>query len=396
MFENLSAAPPDPILGITEAFQKDPRSGKVNLSVGVYKNEAGQTPVLESVKKAEQYLLENEPNKLYRPIQGDPVYGKAVRALLFGAQDPRVSDGSAVTCHTPGGTGALRLAADFLAYKAQVKKIWVSDPTWENHKAIFSAVGLEVASYPYFDATTNGLDFEGMRATLDKAATGDVVLLHACCHNPSGVDLSVSEWAEIGKLVSAKGLLPLVDFAYQGFGDGLEEDACGLRALLTSAPELLICSSFSKNFSLYNERTGALTVVTASAANGEAVLSQLKVCARVNYSNPPAHGGSIISTILANDGLTQLWHSELDAMRARIAQMRVEFVAGLAQAGAQRDFSFITRQKGMFSFSGLNRDQVERLKAEHGIYIVGSGRINVAGMSSKTMPALCSAIVSVL
>lgn len=396
MFSTIQKAPPDPILGITEAFQKDPRSTKINLSVGVFKDESGQTPVLECVKRAEKILLETEKNKLYRPIEGDPVYDRGVRELLFGRDAARVNDGTAVTCHTPGGTGALRLAADFLSQKAGAKRIWVSDPTWENHKQIFSAVGMEVLTYRYFDAQQNALDLAGLKSSLAGAQPGDVVLLHACCHNPSGVDPSADEWAQIAELVKARGALPLVDFAYQGFGDGLVEDTVGLKKLLEQVDEALICSSFSKNFSLYNERTGALTAVARTADEGAAILSQLKVCARVNYSNPPAHGGAIIATILTNPELTALWEQELTAMRTRIAEMRSAFVEGLKKAGATRDYSFITRQKGMFSFSGLNKDQVERLKAEYGIYIVGSGRINVAGMNRATMDSLCQAIVSVL
>lgn len=396
MFENIQAAPPDPILGISEAFQKDPRDGKINLSVGVFKDENGNTPVLKSVKEAEKRILEQEKNKLYKPISGDPGYGRHVRDLLFGSESELVEGGRAVTAHTPGGTGALRLAADFLANKTTTKRLWVSDPTWENHRAIFSAVGLELVSYKYFDASTNSLDFEGLQTSLKGLQAGDAVLLHACCHNPSGVDPNAEQWALISDILKSRGALPLIDFAYQGFGDGIDEDATGLRALLKQHQELLICSSFSKNFGLYNERTGALTAVTGSSAAADAVLSQFKVCARVNYSNPPAHGGAIVSTILADQELTQLWKSELSDMRTRIAAMRSEFVQGLKKAGAQRDFSFITQQKGMFSFSGLNRDQVEKLKSEHGIYIVGSGRINVAGMSQSSMDRLCQAIVSVL
>jgi len=396
MFETIAKAPPDPILGISEAFAKDTRPSKINLSVGVFKDESGQTPVLESVKLAEKKLLETEKNKLYRPIDGDPAYGKAVREMLFGQGAKLATDGRSVTCHTPGGTGALRLAADFLVQKAGAKRVWVSDPTWENHKQIFAAVGLEVLTYRYFDADKNGLDLAGALAALGKVQKGDVVLLHACCHNPSGVDPTVAEWKELAQILAKNGAFPLVDFAYQGFGDGLDEDAQGLHILLENFEELLICSSFSKNFSLYNERVGALTAVAKTSEQADAVQSQLKSCARVNYSNPPAHGGAIISTILADAQLTGIWQKELTAMRERIALMRVAFVEGLTEAGAKRDYSFITRQKGMFSFSGLSREQVERLKTEYSIYIVGSGRINVAGMSRSTMPALCQAIVSVL
>ncbi|HVJ14077.1 MAG TPA: amino acid aminotransferase [Polyangiaceae bacterium] len=396
MFDSIQAAPPDPILGISEAFQNERRDGKINLSVGVFKDDSGQTPVLACVKEAERRLLEQEKNKLYKPIQGDPAYGKAVRRLLFGAGSPLVDGGRAVTCHTPGGTGALRLAADFLKHKAGASKVWVSDPTWENHRAIFSAAGLELAGYRYFDASNNGLDFAGLKQSLAGAAAGDVVLLHACCHNPSGVDPTPAQWTEIAALLKERGALPLVDFAYQGFGDGIEADATGLRALLEQHDEVLVCSSFSKNFGLYNERTGALTAVAKTPAAADAVQSQLKVAARVNYSNPPAHGGAIVTTILGDAELTKTWEKELATMCNRIADMRRAFVDGLVKAGAKRDFSFITQQKGMFSFSGLNPDQVEKLKAEHAIYVVRSGRINVAGMTQSSMDQLCRAIVSVL
>lgn len=396
MFEKIQSAPPDPILGITEAFNKDERSDKINLSVGVYKDEKGQTPVLASVTAAEERILDVTKSKGYKPIEGDPTYGKFVREMLFGQGHALVSDGRASTCHTPGGTGALRMAADFLWSKAGAKRIWMSDPTWANHPAIFAGVGFEVKSYGYFDAATSSLDMKALSASLSQAQAGDVVLLHACCHNPSGVDPTVGQWQEIGQLLKSKGAIPLVDFAYQGFGTGLDEDAASVRILSEMFEELLICSSFSKNFGLYNERTGALTVTAKSKDVQDAVLSQLKVCARINYSNPPAHGGNIVSTILGSADLRSQWVSELDEMRDRIWAMRKAFVAGLKKAGAKQDFSFIERQAGMFSFSGLNKDQVERLKKEHGIYIVGSGRINVAGMTLSNMDQLCQAIVSVL
>lgn len=396
MFEKIVAAPPDPILGITDAFKKDERTDKINLSVGVYKDEKGDTPVLESVKTAEERLVAETKTKAYKPINGDPAYGTAVRQMLFGAGHALVSDGRSGTCHTPGGTGALRLAADFLKTKAGATTIWMSSPTWANHPAIFSGAGFEVKNYSYFDAKTSSLDFAGLTSDLSSVAAGDVVLLHACCHNPSGVDPTLQQWKEIGQLLAARGAIPLVDFAYQGFGAGLEEDAAGLRQLIELFDEALICSSFSKNFGLYNERTGALTAVSKSKDVADAVMSQLKVCARINYSNPPAHGGSIVTTILNDETLRKMWVSELDGMRDRIKSMRTAFVAGLKKAGAKQDFSFIESQNGMFSFSGLSKDQVETLKKEHAIYIVGSGRINVAGMAESSMDKLCQAIVSVL
>lgn len=397
MFENVALAPPDPILGISEAFNRDERPTKINLSVGVFKDASGATPVLLSVKEAETRLLSSEKTKGYKPIDGDPLYGKAVRELLFGKDSALVAAaGRAATCHTPGGTGGLRLAADFLATKAGAKRIWMSDPTWENHQAIFRAAGFEVEKYGYYSAETHGLDFVQMKASLGQVKSGDVVLLHACCHNPTGVDPTPAQWREIAELLSAKGALPLVDFAYQGFGIGLEEDAESVRILEQRFEELLVCSSFSKNFGLYNERTGALTIKATTPEACAASLSQLKICARVNYSNPPAHGGAIVSAILTDADLRKQWENEVNDMRARIQSMRDAFVAGLAQAGTQQDFSFISRQKGMFSFSGLSKDQVERLKAEFGIYIVGSGRLNVAGMTANNMPALCKAVVAVL
>jgi len=397
MFESVALAPPDPILGITESFNKDERGTKINLSVGVYKDASGATPVLPSVKEAEKRLLASEKSKGYKPIDGDPAYGKAVRELLFGKQSPLVAPGGrAATCHTPGGTGGLRLAADFLATKAGAKRIWMSDPTWENHQAIFRAAGFEVEKYGYYSAASHGLDFTAMKESLGQVKAGDVVLLHACCHNPTGVDPTVAQWREVADLLALRGALPLVDFAYQGFGVGLEEDAESVRILEAKFDELLVCSSFSKNFGLYNERTGALTIKAGSPEACSASLSQLKICARVNYSNPPAHGGAIVSTILTDADLRKQWEGEVTEMRARIQAMRDAFVAGLLAAGSKQDFSFISKQKGMFSFSGLNKDQVERLKSEFGVYIVGSGRLNVAGMTQGNMAALCKAVVAVL
>ena len=396
MFESVKLAAPDPILGITEAFKADERTDKINLSVGVYKNEAGGTPVLACVKSAEERILLSEKSKSYKPINGDPTYGENVRQLLFGAGHAYITDGTAVTCHTPGGTGALRLAGDFLARHTQTKKIWASDPTWANHHAIFQAAGLEVAKYRYFDPVTNGLDFSGMREALEQVGENDAVLLHACCHNPSGVDPSLEQWSEIASILKARGALPVLDFAYQGFGIGVDEDSAGLRTVAAASDEFLVCSSFSKNFGLYNERTGALTLRASTKDATAAALSQLKICARTNYSNPPAHGGEIVNTILGDEELRASWHHELGEMRQRIAEMRKALVAGLVAAGAKQDFSFIQSQKGMFSFSGLNKEQVEQLKRDYGIYIVGSGRINVAGVMPSNLDALCKALVAVL
>ncbi|NLE85122.1 MAG: aspartate/tyrosine/aromatic aminotransferase [Myxococcales bacterium] len=396
MFESVPTAPPDTILGLTEAFLRDERPHKINLSVGVYKDASGATPILEVVKEAERRLLATEKSKGYKPISGDPAYGRCVRELLFGAGSELASGDLAATCHTPGGTGALRLAADYLRQQHSGTKIWLSDPTWDNHGKVFKAAGLECGTYPYFDAAKNGLAFEAMVEGLSAVRAGDTVLLHACCHNPTGVDPTPEQWQQLGALLRERGALPLVDFAYQGFGRGVDEDAVGVRALVDAVDELLICSSFSKNFGLYNERTGALTVKGKRAEEVAAVFSQLKTCARTNYSNPPAHGGAIVTTILTDAELRQRWIDEVAGMRDRINGMRQLFVETLAARGATRDFSFIVDQKGMFSFSGLTKAQVERLRDEHAIYIVGSGRINVAGMTETNMGPLCDAIVQVM
>lgn len=396
MFENLDLAPPDPILGLNEAFQRDPHPHKINLSVGVYKDSHGRTPVLECVKTAERRLVESEYSKNYLAIDGIPEYGRCVRQLLFGMDHPLVDDGRAVTLQTPGGTGALRVAGDFIANKLPAKSAWCSKPTWVNHPSIFSAAGLEPASYPYMDATGLGFDFDGMLAALKKIPAGDVVCLHACCHNPSGIDPTAEQWRQIARVVAERGLIPLLDFAYQGFGDGLHEDAVAVQELLAACGEMLICSSFSKNFGLYGERVGALTIVAASEGAAAAALSHAKVCVRVNYSNPPQHGAAIVQRILSDFDLRTQWDRELTAMRDRIHGMRKLFVETMQAKGANRDFTFIRGQRGMFSFSGLSPLQVDELRNRFGIYAVSSGRINVAGMTEANMDRLCDAIVAVL
>lgn len=393
MFENVEVAPADPILGLTEAFNKDPNPQKINLGVGIYKDAQGKTPVLASVKEAERRLLEQENTKNYLPIEGDAAYASAVQTLLFGGG---LGHGAAATAQCPGGTGALRVVADYLKANHPGARVWLSDPTWPNHPSIFQAAGVATSVYPYFDPKTNGLAFDRMVDTLKGAAAGDVVLLHGCCHNPTGVDPTPEQWQVLARLLAERKLLPLVDFAYQGFAEGLDEDAAGLRKLVQQTGELLVCSSFSKNFGLYNERVGALTVLARSADAAAAVLSQIKVCIRRAYSNPPAHGGKIVATVLGDPALRKQWEGEVVEMRDRINRMRRLFVDTLEAKGAQRDFSFIAAQKGMFSFSGLTKEQVERLRREHGVYIVGSGRISVAGMTEENMPRLCEAIVKVL
>ncbi|WP_345845695.1 amino acid aminotransferase [Shewanella algae] len=396
IFSQITAAPADPILGLTEAFKADPRTDKVNLGVGIYKDEAGQTPVLKSVKLAEAKLLEEEKTKSYLGIEGVALYNQAVQQLLFGKDNAIIADGRAVTAQAPGGTGSLRVAAEFVLSNTDSKTIWISNPTWANHKNIFETAGLEIKEYSYYRAETHDLDFDAMMTDLQQASEGDLVLLHGCCHNPTGIDLNINQWQQVAKLCAEKGLVPLFDFAYQGFGSGIEEDAQGLRAVAAVVPELLVANSFSKNFGLYNERIGAVTLVAKDSESAVRAFSQVKRTIRANYSNPPAHGAMIVSTILNDGELNALWQQELTEMRQRIASMRILFVESLKAEGVDRDFSFISRQNGMFSFSGLNKEQVARLKDEFGVYIVGSGRISVAGMTKTNMPVICKAIAKVL
>lgn len=391
---DIATAPPDPILGLTEAFKADANPRKVNLSVGVFQDATGRNPVLGSVKRAEERLLAAEKSKTYMPIPGDPAYGRHVADLVFGPET--AGSGRVVTIHTPGGTGALRVAGDFIRHLLGPRRIWLSDPTWPNHPGIFHAAHLETTAYPYFDARRNEVDFNALKTKLEHVPEGDVVVLHGCCHNPTGADLDGGQWRTLAQVLRARSLLPLVDFAYQGFAEGLESDAKGVRTLVEAGGDMLVCSSFSKNFGLYRERVGALSAVAESPDAAQRILSQLKSIVRTNYSNPPAHGGAIVTTILDDPDLAAQWKEELRAMRDRITETRKAFVEGLKAAGAKRDFSFLERQRGMFSFSGLDRGQVERLRKEHSIYIVGSGRINVAGITPRNLPYLCEAIASVL
>ncbi|HEJ9170835.1 aspartate/tyrosine/aromatic aminotransferase [Serratia marcescens] len=396
MFEKITAAPADPILGLTDIFRADARPNKINLGIGVYKDETGKTPVLTSVKKAEQYLLENETTKNYLGIEGIPAFASCTQELLFGKESPIVTARRARTAQTPGGTGGLRVAADFIANQTSAERIWISNPSWPNHKNVFSAVGLEVLEYAYYDAANHALDFDGLLNSLKQAQAGDVVLFHGCCHNPTGIDPTAEQWAQLAELSVANGWLPLFDFAYQGFANGLEEDAQGLRIFAAKHQELIVASSYSKNFGLYNERVGACTIVAADAETADRAFSQVKAAIRANYSNPPSHGAAVVATILGNDALRAMWEQELTDMRQRIHRMRQLFVNTLQEKGAQQDFSFIIQQNGMFSFSGLTKEQVLRLREEFGVYAVNSGRVNVAGMTPDNMAPLCEAIVAVL
>ena len=394
MFESIAQAPPDAILGLSESFAADPNPQKISLAVGVYKDATGQTPVLRCVKAAERKLVESETTKTYLGIEGLPDYRQHVRELLFG---DAIDASLVAVAQTPGGTGGVRVAADFVFGQMPRATVWISNPTWENHINIFAAAGLATHVYRYLDASRTGLDFDGMIDDLTgKASPGDVVLLHACCHNPTGVDPTPDQWEQVGNILAEKRLLPLVDFAYQGFGQGIQEDAAGLRGLLKSCPEMLVASSFSKNFGLYSERVGAAVLVATDRRSASAGLSQLKRVIRCNYSNPPRHGAAVVSTVLGDPELKTIWHEELAEMRGRIKEMRQALVTSLHDGGAKRDFRFLLNQTGMFSYTGLTPMQVDRLRSEKSIYIVGSGRINVAGITANNLPSLTTSLLSVL
>ena len=398
MFEAIEPAAPDAILGLTEMYRSDPRKHKVNLAVGVYKDATGATPVLAAVKAAEARLLETETTKGYLPIDGPPAYGGAVRRLLLGKDHAAVDDGTARTAATPGGTGGLRVAADYLRANHAGAAVWLSAPTWANHPHIFAAAGVKTRAYPYLDASGFALDFGAMLEALKKVPAGDVVLLHGCCHNPTGVDPSAAQWLQIAEVLKERGVLPLVDFAYQGFGKGVEEDAAGLRAVVAAGNEVLICSSFSKNFGLYNERVGALTVLAKTAGAASAVMTRVKQSIRRNYSNPPAHGLSVAQIVLDDAGLRAQWLEELSAMRERIAAMRQALREGLDGRGVElspEGNGFVTAQCGMFTMSGLPPEAVVSLREQHAIYVVGDGRINVAGITPGNVGALCDSLAAV-
>jgi aspartate/tyrosine/aromatic aminotransferase len=396
MFERIESAPSDPILGLTEAFRADPNPRKINLSVGVYQDASGQTPILESVRHAGRLVLERQKSMSYLPIPGSPAYAAAVQRLMFGEGHEVESSGRAATSHTPGGTGALRVAADFIHQQMPQATVWLTQPTWPNHPQIFAAAGVPTKTFSYFDAKTNAFAFADALAAIEKIPAGDVVLLHACCHNPTGIDPTSGEWQKLADAILGRGLLPLLDFAYQGFADGIEEDAVGLRTFTRPGVELIVCSSFSKNFGLYCERVGALTIIAKDRKSADTVQSQVKAVIRANYSNPPAHGAELVTTVLGDAELRKLWERDVAEMRARINGMRQLLVRTLKAKGLPGDYSFITRQRGMFSFSGLTPQQVEELKRKHAIYIVGSGRINVAGITEQNVGLLCEAIAEVI
>ncbi|HON00989.1 MAG TPA: amino acid aminotransferase [Acidobacteriota bacterium] len=396
MFEHLEMAPADPIFGLTEAFKKDPNPAKINLGVGVYQDETGKTPIFRAVKEAERRLVDTERNKSYLGIAGDTEFLTEAKALIFQGADDLVTSGRVVLVQTPGGTGGVRVGAEFLRLAAPGAGVWMSEPTWPNHPNIFRAAGYKPQTYPYFDPAANRLAFGRMLEALERVPEGDVVLLHGCCHNPTGIDPSLEQWEELASFLAERNLVPLVDFAYQGLGEGWTEDSQGVLALCRKLPEVLVASSFSKNFGLYCERLGALAVIAADAGRAQVALSHLEQVIRSNYSNPPAHGARIVTTILRDPGLRADWEAELGSMRIRLAETRRAFVERLRELGVERDFSYLARQRGIFSFSGLTRGQVELLRRRYSIYLVNSGRINVAGINAGNLDYLCSAVAEVI
>lgn len=395
MFESIARVPGDAILGLIQQFNDDPSMAKVDLGVGVYKDVNGRTPIMRAVKAAEQQLVDNEQTKSYIGSHGDLRFGEHILRTVFGVDSPILAANRATATQSPGGTGALRLAMDFVASQFPGKSLWLPEPTWPNHIGIAAAAGLEMRRYPYVDSH-NRLDFDAMLAQLQDIPQGDVVLLHACCHNPTGFDPSREQWQQILDAVKENGLLPLVDFAYQGFGDGLDADAYSVRLLAENLDELLITQSCSKNFGLYRERTGSFIAIAKDADSMANVRSQLAVTARSNYSNPPAHGAAVVTTILDSEELRALWKDELDQMRDRINGMRRRLVKGFKPYGLDERFAFIAEQRGMFSYTGLTAAQVEQLRDKHSIYMVGSGRANVAGLSDANIDYVCKAVADVL
>ena len=389
-------APPDPILGLAETFRNDTREGKINLSSGVFVDASGRTPVLGTVIEAERSLAAAAGTKLYRPIDGEQAYRDLVRDLVLGADHEAVTAGRALATQTPGGTGGLRVAADLLRQTGSGETLWMSEPTWPNHPQLFAAAGFRVRTYPYTDATGRRIDEAAMLDALGQASPGDIVLLHGACHNPTGVDPSPALWQQIGDVVEERRLLPLVDLAYQGFGDGLREDAAGLMELVRPGAELIVSTSFSKTFSLYSERVGAMLVISRSAGDAAAVQSHVKIAIRVNYSNPPAHGADNVRTILADPELRARWELELAGMRNRIKDNRRALVSALEARAIPGDWDGIATQRGMFALLGLTLPQVARLKDERGVYVVGKGRINVAGFTSANLDPFADALAAVI
>ena len=396
LFSAVEMAPRDPILGLNEQYNADTNPNKVNLGVGVYFDDNGKLPLLACVQAAEKALMDKAAPRGYLPIDGIAAYDNAVKALVFGADSDVVKSGRVSTVQAIGGTGGLKIGADFLKKISPQAKVLISDPSWENHRAIFQNAGFEVGSYHYYDAATRSVNFDGMLADLNAAAPGTIVVLHACCHNPTGYDLTAAQWDQVIAAVKAKGLTAFLDMAYQGFGHGIQEDGAVVGKFVAAGLNIFVSTSFSKSFSLYGERVGALSVVASNKEEADRVLSQLKIVIRTNYSNPPIHGGAVVAAVLNNPELRAMWEKELAEMRVRIKAMRQKLVDGLKAAGVKQDMSFITTQIGMFSYSGLSKDQMVRLRNEFGVYGTDTGRMCVAALNSKNIDYVCQAIAKVV
>ena len=395
-FSAVEMAPRDPILGLNEQFAADPNPDKVNLGVGVYYDDQGKLPLLACVQAAEQTMMATPTARGYLPIDGIAAYDAGVKALVFGASSEPVRSGRIATVQAIGGTGGLKIGADFLKKLSPNAEVLISDPSWENHRALFGSAGFVVKNYRYYDAAKRGVDFDGMLADLSAATGGTIVVLHACCHNPTGYDMTPAQWDQVVSLCKSRALVPFLDMAYQGFGYGLAEDGAAVQKFVAAGMSFFVSTSFSKSFSLYGERVGALSVLCDTKDEASRVLSQLKIVIRTNYSSPPSHGGAVVAAVLSNPEWRALWESELGGMRTRIKAMRQKLVDGLKAAGVQQDMSFITSQIGMFSYSGLSRDQMIRLRAEFGVYGTDTGRMCVAALNSKNVDYVCAAIAKVM
>ncbi len=396
MFSAVEMAPRDPILGLNEQFNADTNPNKVNLGVGVYFDDNGKLPLLQCVQAAEKAMMDKPTARGYLPIDGIAAYDAAVKGLVFGADSEPVKSGRVATVQGIGGTGGLKIGADFLKKLNPAAKVLISDPSWENHRALFSSAGFEVGSYRYYDAAKRGVDFDGMLADINAAPAGTIILLHACCHNPTGYDITPAQWDQVIAAIKARNLVAFLDMAYQGFGNGIAEDGAVIGKFVAAGLDFFVSTSFSKSFSLYGERVGALSVLCASKEEADRVLSQLKIVIRTNYSNPPTHGGAVVAAVLNNPELRALWEKELGEMRVRIKAMRQKLVDGLKAAGVKQDMSFITQQIGMFSYSGLSKDQMVRLRSEFGVYGTDTGRMCVAALNSKNIDYVCQAIAKVM
>ena len=396
LFSAVEMAPRDPILGLNEQFNADTNPKKVNLGVGVYFDDNGKLPLLQCVQAAEKAMMDKPTARGYLPIDGIAAYDAAVKSLVFGADSEPVKSGRVATVQGIGGTGGLKIGADFLKKLNPSAKVLISDPSWENHRALFTNAGFEVAAYRYYDAAKRGVDFTGMLADIQAAPAGTIVLLHACCHNPTGYDISAAQWDQVIAAIKSKDLVPFLDMAYQGFGHGISEDGAVIGKFVAAGLTFFVSTSFSKSFSLYGERVGALSVLCTSKEEADRVLSQLKIVIRTNYSNPPTHGGAVVAAVLGNPELRALWEKELGEMRVRIKAMRQKLVDGLKAAGVKQDMSFITSQIGMFSYSGLSKDQMVRLRSEFGVYGTDTGRMCVAALNSKNIDYVCQAIAKVV